>query len=255
MPQKQSITLKKSLDILELFAKNELPLNVKDLSQQSGLPESTIYRYISTLAQRDFIEYDPSSQKYRLGMKLIRLGYAATRQLEIHRVAYPIMEDLASKSGETVLLTLKKGISAIVVEVVESSRGGIKLAMNRGDTLPLYSCALARPLMAYLSDKEIDCVLQANPPKRFTEHTITNVQEIKSELKRIKRHGYAYSDQEVTIGARGLGSPIFNYSGAVIATLCLAGSLHHITKPDIPRFLKLLMKATEECSLKMGFKS
>lgn len=254
MPQKQSITLKKSLDMLELFGKNGLPLNVKELSQQIGLPESTVYRYISTLAQRDFIEYDPSFQKYRLGMKLIRLGYIATRQLEIHRVAYPIMEELARKSGETVLLTLRKGISAIVVEVVESSRGGIKLAMNRGDTLPLYSCALTRPLIAYLPGEEIDSILEASPPKRFTEHTISDLQEIKSELRKVRRQGYAYSDQEVTIGARGLGAPVFNYTGAVIGTLCLAGSLHHVTKTKIPQFLKILLKATEQCSLKMGFK-
>jgi len=254
MPQKQSITLKKALDILEIFGEEHNPLNVKKISQQSGLPESTLYRYINTLVEREFVEYDSSIQGYRLGIKLIKLGYAAARQLEIHRVVYPMMEELARATGETVLLTVRKGTAAVVVEVVESPRGGIKLAMNRGDSLPLHSCALTRPLMAYLPDKEIDLILQAEPPKRFTEYTITGFEDIKNELRRVRRQGYAYSNQELTIGARGLGCPIFNHSGAVIATLCLAGSLHHITEKTIPKFLKILLNATKTCSLKMGFR-
>jgi DNA-binding IclR family transcriptional regulator len=218
-----------------------------------GLPESTVYRYISTLTQRDFIEYDPSSQKYRLGMKLIRLGYAATRQLEIHRVAYPIMEDLARKSGETVLLTLRKGISAIVVEVVESRQGGIKWAMSKGDSLPLHSCALTRPLIAYLREEEVESILQADPPRSFTDHTITDLGRLRNEFKKVRRLGYAYSDQELTVGARGLGSPIFNHSGEVIATLCLSGSLHNFTKSKMTHFLELLLKAAEQCAVRMGF--
>ena len=252
--QKQPITLKKSLDILELFAKMGISLSVREISSHVNLPVSTVYRYVSTLAQRDFIEYDHSDQKYRLGMNLIRLGYVAKRQLEIHRVAYPIMEPLAHETGETVLLTVRKGIRAIVAEVVDSGRAGIKLAMNPGDTLPLCSCALTRPLIAYLSQEEINSILRTSPPKRFTEHTITDVEAIKNELRRIRRQGYAYSDQEVTSGARGIGAPVWDYSGTVIASLNLSGSLHNFPKSKIHNFLKLLLKATKQCSLKMGFK-
>jgi DNA-binding IclR family transcriptional regulator len=164
------------------------------------------------------------------------------------------MEDLARNAGETVLLTIRKGIElAVVLEVVNSGQTGIKLAMNRGDNLPLYSCALTRPLIAFLPDDQIDLILRTNSPKRFTDYTITDVKQIKNELKKVKRLGYSFSDQEVTVGARGLGAPIFNYSGTVIATLCLAGSVHNITNSKIPSFVSLLLKATEQCSLKMGF--
>lgn len=253
MAQKQSLTLTKSLDILNLFAKSGVPLTVKEICRQMCLPESTLYRYISTLAQRDFIEYDSSCQKYRLGMNLVRLGYIATQQLEIHRSAYPVMEELARGSGETVLLTLRKGSNAIVVEVVDSGRAGIKLAMNRGDILPLHSCALTRPLMAFLPDEEIDSILRANPPKQFTAHTIIDLKQLKNELKKVKRQGYSYSDQELTVGARGLGVPVWDYSTTVIATLSLAGSIHNFPKSKMPILLDLLLKVAEQCSVRMGY--
>jgi IclR family KDG regulon transcriptional repressor len=251
---RMTITLKKSLDIMELFVKAGVPLNVREISQHISLPESTLYRYIRTLLQRDFIEYDPSSQKYRLGMNVIRLGSTAAKQLEIHRCAYSLMEELARKAGETVLLILRKGMHAIVVEVVDSGRAGIKLAVNRGDILPLHSCALTRPLMAFLPDEEIDSILRANPPKQFTKYTIIDLLQIKKELKKACCQGYSYSDQEVTVGARGLGAPVWNYSRTVIGTLGLAGSIHNFQKGRIPSLLKLLLEATEQCSLKMGFK-
>jgi len=72
------------------------------------------------------VGYDTSCQKYRLGMNLIRSGFIATRQQEINRAAYPIMEELAREAGETVFLKLRKGTNAIVVEVVDSNRSGIK---------------------------------------------------------------------------------------------------------------------------------
>ena len=254
MPQKKIVTLEKSLQILELFAKTGAPLNIKEICYHNRLPESTLYRYIRTLGERGFIEYDHSIQKYRLGMNLIRLGHVATRQLEIHRCAHPIMQQLASETGETVLLTLRRGINAIVVEVVDSGRAGIKLAMNRGDILPLHSCALTRPLMAFLPDKEIDSILWANSPKKFTDHTVTDLKQLKSELKKVRRQGYSYSDQEVTVGARGLGAPVWDYSATVIATLSLAGSIHNFQRWKIPELLKVLLEATEQCSLKMGFR-
>jgi IclR family KDG regulon transcriptional repressor len=253
MPQKRINSLNKALDIFELFAKTGAPLNVKEISNHIKLPESTLYRYISTLFERGYIEYDPSTQKYCLGINLLKLRCITANQQEIYRIALPIMEDLARKAGETVLLTIRRGNNAVVLEVVLSGQSGVKLAMNRGDSLPLYSCALTRPLIAYLSDSEIDSILKANPPRRFTDHTITDVQQIKAELKKVRRQDYSYSDQEVTVGARGLGAPVFNYSGTVIATLCLAGAVHNFTKSKIPTFVNLLLKATEQCSIKMGF--
>jgi DNA-binding IclR family transcriptional regulator len=254
MAQKRINSLNKALDILELFTKTGTPLNVKEISSHIKLPESTVYRYISTFFERGYIECDPSSQKYCLGINLLKMSYITANQQEIYRIALPIMEELARKAGETVLLTVRRGNDGVVLEVVLSGQTGIKLAMNRGDSLPLHSCALTRPLIAYLPDDEIDSILKVNPPRRFTDYTMTDVQQIKAELKKLRRQGYCYSDQEVTVGARGLGAPIFNYAGTVIASLCLAGAVHNFTKSKIPTFVSLLLKATEQCSIKKGFK-
>ena len=132
MSQKKTITVGRSLDILEIFATKQTPLTIKEICHYNRIPESTVYRYIKTLTQRDYVEYDPTTQKYRLGMNLIRLGYIAIRQLEIHHSSYPIMENLARKTEETVTLTVRKEDYAIVVEVVDSGRGGMKLALNCG---------------------------------------------------------------------------------------------------------------------------
>ncbi len=255
MAQKKTITLGKSLDLLELFGKVGISLTVKEICQHSSLPESTVYRYIKTLSQRDYLEYDPAAQKYRLGMNLIKLGYIAMKQLEIHRSCYPIMEGLARKTGETVTLTIRKGNSAIVVEVVDSGRGGIKLAMNRGDSLPLHLCAITRPLVTFLPQEEIDSILHRDPPKLFTTYTLTDLVKIKSELQKVKRQGYSFSAQQLTKGAAGLGAPIWDFTEKVVGTLGLVGPLSSFEKSRISSLLKSLLEAARECSMKMGFSS
>ncbi len=253
MTQKKTITLGKSLDLLELFGEVGTSLNVKEICQRSSLPESTVYRYIKTLCQRDYLEYDSAAQKYRLGVNLIKLGNIAMRQLEIHRCCYPIIEDLAKKTGETVTLTVRRGNSAIVIEVVDSGRSGIKLAMNRGDNLPLYLCAITRPLVAFLPEEEINFIFDADRPKLFTSYTLTDFAKIRSELQKVKRQGYSYSVQQLTIGAAGLGAPIWDFSEKVVGSLALVGPLSSFEKSKVPSLLKSLLGASRECSIKMGF--
>ncbi len=255
MTQKKTITLGKSLYLLELFGEVGTSLNVKEICQRSSLPESTVYRYIKTLCQRDYLEYDSAAQKYRLGVSLIKLGNIAMRQLEIHRCCYPIMEDLAKKTGETVTLTVRRGNSAIVIEVVDSGRSGIKLAMNRGDNLPLYLCAITRPLVAFLPEVEIHFIFDGDRPKLFTNYTLTDLVKIRSELQKVKRQGYSYSVQQLTIGAAGLGAPIRDFSEKVVGSLALVGPLASFEKSRIPSLLKSLLEASRECSVKMGFSS
>lgn len=242
------------LEILELLANIGHPLEVKEICQNMGLSGSTLYRYVNNLTRLELIEYEPSSRKYHLGIKLVRLGHLATRQLEIHRQAYPIMEELTQKTGDSAILTVRRGTKAIVVEFVEIDRTGIKFAMNRGDILPLYCCAITRPLMAFLPEEEIECILRANRPKGLTSHTITDLKKIKGELRKIRRQGYAMSSQELTLGAKGLGAPIRDYSGKVIAALGLVGPIHDFSKGKIPHLLEILLAATKQCSLKMGSK-
>ena len=255
MAQKKTITLGKSLDILELFREVGTSLTVKEICHHNSLPESTAYRYINTLIQRDYLEYDPAAQKYRLGMNLIKLGYVAMKQLEIHRSCYSIMEDLARETGETVTLTVRRGNSAIVLEVVDSGRGGIKLAINRGDSLPLCLCAITRPLITFLPEEEIDSILRGPSPKRFTIYTLTDLDKIRSELQKVKHQGYSYSAQQLTAGAAGLGAPIRDFSEKVVGTLGLVGPLSSFEKSRIPYLLKSLLEASRGCSVKMGFSS
>jgi DNA-binding IclR family transcriptional regulator len=240
------------IETLESLAHMGHPLGVKEISRNVGLSGSTLYRYLNNLTQLELVEYEPSSRKYHLGIKLVRLGHLATRQLEIHRQVYPIMEELTQKTGDSVILTVRRGMEGMVVEFVENDRRGIKFAMNRGDLLPLPCCAITRPLMAFLPEEEIDRILRANRPKRLTNYTITDLRKIKQELRRVRRRGYAISSQELTLGARGLGAPIRDYSGEVIAVLGLVGPIHNFSRGKLPHLLEVLLAATEQCSQRMG---
>lgn len=247
------IILKKYLTILETLANSEVPLNIREISRKIKIPKSTLYRHLANLSKMDLIEYDAANDTYALGVYLVRLGQIAARRLNIYRCAYPFMEDLAKKTGETTVLTVKKENKALVIEVVDSGRTGMKYAMNRGDLLPLYCCAITRPLMISLSEEEINSILRNDPPRSFTPYTITDPKIIKEEINKVKRQGYSFSNQELTIGAKGVGAPIWDYSGKVIAALSIVGPVHNFSEKKVGAFIKLLKKATDECSLKMGF--
>ncbi|KJS83216.1 MAG: hypothetical protein JM58_13205, partial [Peptococcaceae bacterium BICA1-8] len=121
-----------------------------------------------------------------------------------------------------------------------------------GDQLPLYSGASGKVLLAFQSDDFIDEVL-SEKLEPFTSNTITNVDLLRENLKRIRDKGY-----EITIGEReeGLCSiavPIRNHKGAVFATLTVSGPEFRFTPELVNKVLTSLIKSGEEISRKAGF--
>jgi DNA-binding IclR family transcriptional regulator len=144
------------------------------------------------------------------------------------------MRSLSSELGATVILSVIFNRIAYCLERVEYEKG-IIYSMQRGAHLPLHSGASAKILLAFLSDREIEEFMKEADLIRFTKNTITDPNKLRKNLKEIKKNGYAYTDQEVDIGARAIAAPIFNIEGRIIAAISVAGPIHQFDKKNLQR--------------------
>jgi DNA-binding IclR family transcriptional regulator len=164
------------------------------------------------------------------------------------------MKSLSSLSGETVLLTVISGWEAICIEKVETNRL-IKLSLERGSSLPLHAGASSKILLAYQEDSFIDSMFEKTHLTKFTDNTITDPIRLKKELKVIVKQGFAFSDQEVDLGARAIGAPIFDHKGKVVAGLTVAGPRERITNKNIPKLIRLVKEAAQKASYDLGYRA
>jgi DNA-binding IclR family transcriptional regulator len=102
--------------------------------------------------------------------------------------------------------------------------------------------------MAYLPEKEWDHIISKEGLKRYTSHTITEVDQLKAHLRQIRKRRVAFSDQEVDRDVRAVASPILDPIGELVAGLSIAGPVYRISKRRVNELSKLVKEYAEKIS-------
>jgi len=247
-------SLDKGLDILCCFDFEKKAQSAQSISERLNIPLSTTYRYLMTLGKRGFLVRDSGTKAFKIGFMLFKLGNIVSSQMKLVDIVLPHMKSLSSDSGETVLLTVINGREAMCLEKVETNKM-IKLSLERGLCLPLHAGASSKILLAYQKESFINSMLKNTALARFTKNTITDATLLKKELKRIRKQGFAFSDQEADLGAKAIGAPIFNHKGELVAGLSIAGPKERITNKNIPKLIRLVQGAAEKASHDLGHRA
>jgi DNA-binding IclR family transcriptional regulator len=245
-------SVEKALDILSCFNANRPAMSAQELSKELGLPLSSTYRYLEILTQRNFLAKSGTQKKYTLGVMLFRLGNLAASMVRLNEVALPYMEKLCQECGETVLLTVVSGSEAVCLERIEVQRL-VKLSMERGVGLPLHVGASSKNLLAFMDDRFIEDYLAGAELVRLTEKTLTDKDLIRAEIETIRRQGYSFSDGEADLDARGVGAPIFDHVGRLVAGLSFAGPADRIPMQSIPTLGEMVKRVALEISEALGY--
>jgi len=251
MPKKIN-SVEKSLDILSCFSFEHRTISAQTFSEHLGIPLSTTYRYLETLKQKGFLARSSIASNYELGLKLFKLGNIVSSQMNLGEIALPHMKSLSFLSGETILLVALNGLKAICLEQVEPQKL-IRLSFKRGKSLPLYAGAASKLLLAYQENSHIDLFLKKVPLVRLMRNTITNSAQLRKELNTIRREGYSYSDQEIDLDARAVAAGIFDHTGKIVASLCIAGPRNRINEKNREKLIQLVNETAQKVSEDLGY--
>lgn len=165
----------------------------------TGMPKSSVHRYLEVLVQEGFIERDAQSGTYRLGARIVSLASNETPLL-VWR-ARPYLERLRDRFDETVNLGILSGDNIVYLDIVESPRT-VRLAARVGDRDMIHATALGKAIAAELPEAEVRSLLQRTGLPRRTANTITRAADFMNHLELVRRHGFAVDDQENDIEGR-----------------------------------------------------
>jgi len=242
-------TFIKAVEILDLFLAKKTALGATEISESLSIPRSTTYKYLSTLKDHRFLDYDSETNKFFLGFKFFEFGALVQSQITIDKIALPMMTKLHQEVQETVILSALVNDKAYCLERVGNDTG-IVFVMQRGSHLPLHCGASSLILLAYLDDEEIDRFLKTAVLKKYTANTITDPELLRKRLAAIREAGFACSDQEVDIGGRAISAPIFNHLGKIYAGLGVVGPMQRMTDERLEKIKVLIMQYAHEITMK-----
>jgi len=244
--------LDKSLSVLELLLQKDSAMNMTEFSEKLGLYPSTIHRILDTLKHWGYVEQDPHTQKYQLGLKALELGMAKLHQMDLVREATPYLKELVNQCNETVHLgALNEG--EVLYLAKEESSQTIRMISYVGKRAPLHCTALGKVLLAYLSAEERKKILGKEVLPRLTENTITDKGELEKELGKVREQGFALDREENEKDVRCVAAPIRNYQGEVIAALSISSPIFRIDKNAQNDLKEALVETSKKISKRLGY--
>jgi IclR family transcriptional regulator, KDG regulon repressor len=245
--------LEKMVKILGLYNYKDDAFTLSGIIKRTGLPKTTVFKIIKTLESAGFFKYDPAQEKYSLGLRFLELGGIVYSSISVRKAAAPYMDSLSNTLKATILLGVIKDDKLLYIDKRE--KGSIIRVLSRiGFKRPPYRGMLGMILLAYMDNKEKRRFLMLYPPTKNTDETDTNIHSIMKKLDEAKKKGYYMEKDEVTEGLIGIGVPIMDFSGKVVAALGAAQPVFQLKEDTVENTIQQLLKASQSISRELGYR-
>lgn len=242
-------SLEKGVRIFELLAQHG-ELSVTEAARLMNTNRAGSHRFISTLKDLGYVEKN-SNNKYQPTLKIMKLAMKVANRFEIRRIARPYMHRLSMMFKETVNLGFFKNFEIVHIDKIDSLEV-LRMDSALGDIAPAYCTGLGKAILAFLPEHELAHYLDNVTLKSMAPNTITDQNEFVSELSRIRQNRFAIDDEELTIGLRCIGVPIFDHNSYPAYAISVSGPSMRLTHRMIEDIKPLILGASEELSRMMG---
>lgn len=241
-------TVEKAMSVIDLVAEARRPLTATEVSEISGMPISTAFKFLSTAVSLGYLYYTESDKTYSLGVKFIHYAAIATETRSIIGTAYPLMRELADKCRETVHLGVPQGYYGVFFEKVSSPQV-IGVQTRIGSSAPFHKGATQKAMMAWLSDEKFEdfCqnfVLPKDGPAA--------VERARADRAEIRRTGYAISCGEVNENVAAVAAPILGANDELLGSLAIALPQERLTEERKELFIRYIIETARRLSILLG---
>ncbi|HXL92171.1 MAG TPA: IclR family transcriptional regulator [Streptosporangiaceae bacterium] len=184
--------LSRGLDILELFLSGDQELGAPDVVARLGLPRTTAYELLQTLAARGYLEPVAGSRgTFRLGLRTFELGTAYGEGIDLVREAGKAVLRVTDLTGETSHAAVLSDTDVFYVARAESGHA-VKTVSAVGRRLPAHATGVGKALLGTLSEDEVRARLGGDRLPILTKRTLASLDALEAELRRIRASGLAW---------------------------------------------------------------
>jgi IclR family acetate operon transcriptional repressor len=252
-PNRGSIqSVDRALSLLEALAEAGGEASLTDLSRRTHLNVSTCHHLLSTLVNWGYVAKVPGRRSYALGGRVLYLGHACLRQVDLPRRAQVHIDRISAVTGETVHLSVLQS-DTIVTLLKRESRQAVRVdsgMIGRSDAP--HATATGKAMIAWLPEEQVRRMVSADDMKRFTDKTIVDFDALIEELRQVRRNGYAIDREEYQPDVVCIGSAIRDHSGAVVGAISVSAPKMRATEAHLDLMRQEVMAAAKALSGDLG---
>lgn len=246
----QARALERGLRLLKCFDVEHPAWRIVDLAMATGLHQATARRLAKTLEAKSFLHVDHASGEYRLGSALLPMSYLAHSHDALVQVARPHMQELATRTEETVGLSIWTEGGIVQVEHIPTARF-FKPAMLLGDVTSAYGSSHSKIFLAFGPEERM---LHLSFAGGGLGPAPADAGTVKEELQRVRETGMAYDVEERTDGVCALSVPVLDGTGGCVASLAVIVPTDRFDPIRRESLSALALEAGRAISKELGFR-
>lgn len=240
MATDKSGTVAKAVTLLDALGDHPHGATVSEIAESAGYPFSTVYRLLNTLVHTGFLVFEPSSRKYRLGLRVFQLGQKVAHARGFSGTALPALEHLTDETGESSIMAVLDGDRCLTVHTVDGPK--FRQTTDPGDYSPLHTSAIGKCLLAFADDRQREHLLATLELTPRTANSITDRDVLRAQIDTIREQGWAGQQEENDQGMAALAAPIRSGSARHMATVALAAPLFRQDLATLQQFVPELQR-------------
>lgn len=237
--------------ILLALASSRSAMNLKDLSAIAGMAPSRAHSYLVSYVRLGLIAQD-NSGRYDLGPAALQIGLAYLQRLDPYKAAEPYVQELAEKTGHTVVMAVWGNFGPTVVKLIEA-KGPLHISMRMGSVMSVFDTATGRAFASVLAEDKL------NQASAGPIGELIGKQELKkrwSELEAFKEEMVAHGMSRVVgspiPGVNAFSAPVFDFEGNPIFVVTITDNQDRLPTRWDSDSAQALKKTIEEISKQIG---
>ena len=242
------VSVDRALDILILLYNNGKEMGVSEIGKALELNKSTVHRTLATLENKGFVHQNKENERYWLGIKLYAMGLLVGEKLSLADLFKPYTKQLFDEFKEVINVSIldtdsSDGYKSVVILKEVDNRKTLSINPNIGLSSDVHVSSVGKSLIAFTKGLDIEKLKNL---KKYTENTITDVDDILEELEKIRQQGYAIDNEEQEVGLICIGAPILGKDGNAIAAMSISGPSARMKQNDFELKIQRLKETIAE---------
>ena len=237
-------SIKKALSIIECIGNSTKPLRSSEVARMTKLERATAFRILAYLTSLGYIFKDASSNLYSLGHKIFEFGDKSDFLKTLTSYSINHLQNLSTETDLIAYLAVLEGPHIMYCDKV-SPAGDVAPPRSFRMRQDAHSSALGKAMLAFKSFEELKEIYKTYSLHRHTDNTITSLDKLQMELRKVKINGYSTNQAETYNYIYGVGAPILDNQQRPIAAISLSGTRGTINVKSIPELAERTILAAK----------
>jgi IclR family pca regulon transcriptional regulator len=244
MPERPEFvqSLARGIAVIRAFSAEHPRLTLSDVARETGLSRAAARRFLITLEELGYVATD--GRLFSLRPSVLQIGYSYLSSLTLAQIAQGHLERLALELHESCSASVLDNDDIVYVARASTNRI-MTINLSVGTRLPAYCTSMGRVLLAALSDDELDAYLAGTTLRALTSRTITDAEELRTEIHQVRQQGWCLLDQELEEGVRSIAFPLHDADQKVVAA---ANASAHGARVALEEMRETYVPALRECA-------